>query len=78
MKVYKWDFVTLITAMVMCGRSQDSLLSVSVLRVHVVISTVGFKGGGKPCPKTREIDHVLLTNHQATTEMNLKIQLQKL
>ena len=27
---------------------------VSVRRVHVVLSTAGFKGGGKPCHKTRE------------------------
>ena len=29
-------------------------MSVSVRRVHVVLSTAGFKGGGKPCHKTRE------------------------
>ena len=33
-------------AMVLCTRSQDSLLSVSVCRVRVVSSTAGFKGGG--------------------------------
>ena len=27
---------------------------VSVRRVHVVLWTAGFKGGGKPCLKTRE------------------------
>ena len=27
---------------------------VSVRRVHVVLWTAGFKGGGKPCRKTRE------------------------
>ena len=43
----------LLTATVLCVRSQDSLLPVSVSRVRVVLSTVGFKGGGKPCPKTR-------------------------
>ena len=47
-------FMALIAATVLCARSQDSLLSVSVLRIHVVFSTAGFKGGGKPCPKTRE------------------------
>ena len=53
--VYAWVFMTLITALVLCARSQDSLLSVSVRNVHVVFSTAGFKGGEKPCPKTREI-----------------------
>ena len=48
------DFMALITAMVSCARSQDSLLSVSVRRLHVVFSTGRFKGGGKSCPKTRE------------------------
>ena len=47
-------FMVLLTAMVLCTRSQDSLLSVSMDRVHVVFSTAGFKSGGKPCPKTRE------------------------
>ena len=41
--------------MVLCARSQDSLLSVSVRRVHVVFSTTGFKGGGKPYHNTLEI-----------------------
>ena len=45
-------FVALITGMVLCARSQDS--SVSVCRVHIAFSTAGFKGGEKPCPKTRE------------------------
>ena len=48
------DFTAFITAMVLCVMSQDLLLSVSVRRVHVVFSTAGFKGGGKPRPKTRE------------------------
>ena len=39
--------------MVVCTRSQDSLLLVSVLRVHVVFSTDGFTGGAKPSPKIR-------------------------
>ena len=30
------------------------VMSVSVRRVHVVLSTAGFKGGGKPCRKTHE------------------------
>ena len=47
-------FMALITALVMCAMSQDSLLSVSVRRAHVVFSTAGFKVGGKPCPKAHE------------------------
>ena len=40
--------MALITAMVLCARSRDSLVSVSPRRVHVIFSTTGFKGGGKP------------------------------
>ena len=47
-------FMELITAMVLRARSQDSVPSVSVRRVLVVFSAARFKGGGKPCPKTRE------------------------
>ena len=47
-------FMALVTAMVLRARSQDSLLSVSVGRVHIAFSTAGFKDGGKPCLKTRE------------------------
>ena len=47
-------FMALITAQVLCARSQDLVMSVSVRRVHVVLSVAGFKGGGKPRPKTRE------------------------
>ena len=47
-------FMELITALVLCARSQYSVLSVSVRRVNVVFLTAGFKDGGKPCPKTRE------------------------
>ena len=36
-------FMALITAMVLCARSQDSLLSVSMRRVHVLFSTAEFK-----------------------------------
>ena len=48
------DFMALITALDLCTRSQDWIQSVSVREVHVVFSTARFKGGGKPCPKTRE------------------------
>ena len=37
----------LIIAQVLCARSQDSLLSVSVRREHVILSSTGFKGN--PC-----------------------------
>ena len=47
-------FMALITALVLFARSQDLVMSVSVRRVNVVFSTAGFKGGGKPCRKTRE------------------------
>ena len=43
--------------MVLNTRCQDSLLSLR--RVHVVFSIDGFKGGGKPCPKTRETPALL-------------------
>ena len=46
--------MALVTAMVFFTRSLDSLLSVSVRRVHVVSSTTGFKGEGKPCSKARD------------------------
>ena len=36
----RMGFMALITTLVLCARSQDSLLSVSVRRVHVVFSTV--------------------------------------
>ena len=47
-------FTALVTAMVLCARSQDSLMSASVRRVHVLFSTAGLKCGGKPFPKTGE------------------------
>ena len=47
-------FMALITTLVLCARSQDIVMSVSVRRVNVVFSTAGLKGGGKPCRKTRE------------------------
>ena len=53
-RVYSYAFMMLITAMFLYGRSQDSLLSVPMRGVQVVLSTAGFKGGGKSCPKKRE------------------------
>ena len=44
-----------ITALVLCARSQDLLVPVAVRRGRVVISTSEFRGGGRRCPKTREI-----------------------
>ena len=40
------SFIALITALVLCARSQDPLMSVSARRVHVAFSTAGLKGGG--------------------------------
>ena len=47
--MYVCVFMALITTLVLCARSRDLVMSVSVRRVHAVLSTVGFKGGGKPC-----------------------------
>ena len=47
-------FMALITAMVLCARSQDSVLSVSERRVHVLFSKAEFKGEGKSSQTTRE------------------------
>ena len=47
-------FIVLITAMVLCAKSQDLLLSVSVRGANVLFSTAVFMDGRKPCPKTRE------------------------
>ena len=52
--MYVCVFVALITTLVLSARSQDLALLVSVRRAYVVFSTVGDKGGGKPCRKTRE------------------------
>ena len=43
--------MTLIAAIVLCVKTVDSLLSVSMRKVQVLFSTAGFNGGGKPCPK---------------------------
>ena len=52
--MYVCVLMALITTLVLCARSQDLVMSVPVRRVHVVLSAAGFKGGGKPCRKTRE------------------------
>ena len=52
--MYVCVFMALVTTLVLCAGSQDLVMSVSARRVHVVFSTAGFKGGGKPCHKTRE------------------------
>ena len=54
MRSFYFEYVCVITTQVLCARSQDLAMSVSVRRVHVVLSTAGFKGGEKPCQKTRE------------------------
>ena len=66
-------FIELITALILWARSQDSLLSVSGRRVHVVFSTAGFKGGGRPCPKTRDFSCNFKIRHFccATLEISL-------
>ena len=46
--------MALMTTLVLCARSQDLVMSVSLRRVHVVSSTAGVKDGGKLCRKTRE------------------------
>ena len=56
--MYVCIFMALVSTLVLCARSQDSLLSVSERRVHTVFSAVGFKGEGKPFAKTRESNTV--------------------
>ena len=36
--MHVWVFMTLVTTLVLCSRSEDSLMSVLVRRVHVVFS----------------------------------------
>ena len=47
-------FNAIITTIVLCARCQHSVLPASVRRAHVVFSTTGFTGGGKPRPTTHE------------------------
>ena len=47
-------FSAFINPMVVCTRSENSLLSVSTHRKHTVFQTAGFKDRRKPCPKTHE------------------------
>ena len=47
-------FMALITAMVLFATSQDSVISVSVRRAHVVFSTAEITDGEKPCHKARK------------------------
>ena len=44
----------LVETLVLCARSQDLVMSMPVRRLHVVLWTAGFNGGGKPCRKTHE------------------------
>ena len=48
-RMYVCVFMSLITTLVLCDRSQDLVMIVSVRRVHIVFSTAGFKGGEKLC-----------------------------
>ena len=54
--------ITLMTTMVSYTKPQDSILSVSLRRIHAVFSTTGFKDGGrvirrvKP-PRSREASY---------------------
>ena len=50
-------YMALITAAVLCARSQDLVMPVSVRSVRAVFSTTGFKGGGKPHHETRDLAH---------------------
>ena len=47
-------FMALITFTVLSVGSRDLVMSVSVHRVHVAVSTARFKSGGKSSHKTRE------------------------
>ena len=47
MRVCVYVFLALIFTLVLCARSQEFVMSVSVRRVHVLFSFAGFKGGGK-------------------------------
>ena len=59
----------LITATVLCTRSQDSVLSVSARRVHAVFLTAGFQDGEKPCRKTRETTALRRGIHEVLRRM---------
>ena len=50
----RMGFMLLMPAVLLSTTLRDSLLSVLVRRIHVVFTIAGFKGGGKPCPKTHE------------------------
>ena len=47
-------FLALVTALVLCASYHNFIMSVSVRRVCRVLKSTVFKGGGKPCRKTRE------------------------
>ena len=52
--MYVRGFMALITTLVLCARSQDSVMSVSVRRVHVVLSTLV----GLRAEESRVVRHV--------------------
>ena len=47
-------FTAFISAMVLCARSQNLVLPVSVRRIHAVLAIAGFSDEGKPCAEARE------------------------
>ena len=51
--MYVCVFMALITTLVLCARSQDLVISVSVRKVHVVLSTAGLRA-----EKSRVVGHV--------------------
>ena len=58
-------FMAFITTLVLCARSQNLVMSVSVhkvVKVHVVFSTAEFKGGGKSSCKVREATRAVAAN----------------
>ena len=80
-------FMALETAMVLCARSQDAVLSLSVRRTHVVFSTAGFTGGGSRAPRQvkspryerhpESLAHLVGSNpsHWCTSSRLLRIEL---
>ena len=57
-------FMAFVTVMVLCARPEDSLLSESKSRLHVVFSHTGFRSEGKPCHETRETTALRLVSNK--------------
>ena len=79
--------VAVITIAVLCAGSQDSLLSLSMLRytsslrhifdfnslrLALIFSTTGFKCGGKPYPHTSETAGLQFSRRSVTQSLRLK------